>query len=663
MGLTVGLTALLFDEVLEHSAQLVFLNTPISGLPSCDLVFDKSSTIVPVTLVFDDKDAGEIVAVDALVNGAIICTLPLPAMLGILFVCPIAELKITDTIPSPALFARLEAQYDTNTARPLVGQNRGGWAVAKHDESGMSGINEHMQHAISNSAFSSAKLQSGYKEIIGVKTSFVQADKLHTNTSGTFERSEHRPMQAATLYNDAKRMRRVLVTAFQAADKAQNPMNRQRHQDARRDRVLSYSTWSAAMQSCSSNTDSLASAVLAIKNWRHRQQEAIRPYAGTSKHQLIPIVSCSQNKHLLFDTSWSNSPVLIFSCEHQTSLPFSRIVILASRAYVTINNIILRRVDGDIPIAAYSFAMSLDYQSWTWSWSASIELVSLPLITPGSDGQPVEVEAIINGAPYRLCAEGFGSQRGFAKSRVGIKGRGLAAVLDTPYAPVLNFASASDRTAQQLMLDALTINGVSIGWELDWGLTDWLVPGNTWTHQGAYISAITAIAQAAGGYVQPHNTSKTLRILPGYPAAPWAWGDVMPDFELPSAVVTVEGIDWTRKPDYNRVFVSGMNNGVLGQVTRAGTAGDSVAPMITDALITHADAARQRGLSVLSDTGAQERINLTLPVLAETGLITPGQFVRYVDAGRTTRIGLVRGTNLTWALPKMRQTLSIETHV
>lgn len=660
MGLTVGLTALLFDEVLEHSARLVFLNTPISGLPSRDLVFDKSSTIVPVTLVFDDKDAGEIVAVDALVNGAIICTLPLPAMLGILFVCPIAELKITDTIPSPALFARLEAQYDTNTARPLVGQNRGGWAVAKHDESGMSGINEHMQHAISNSAFSSAKLQSGYKEIIGVKTSFVQADKLHTNTSGTFERSEHRPMQAATLYNDAKRMRRVLVTAFQAADKAQNPMNRQRHQDARRDRVLSYSTWSAAMQSCSSNTDSLASAVLAIKNWRHRQQEAIRPYAGTSKHPLIPIVSCSQNKHLLFDTSWSNSPVLIFSCEHQTSLPFSRIVILASRAYVTINSISLHRVDTGIELHAYSFSMQLDADSWTWAWRASLHQDAQNHLGRDAQGDPPELSVHINGIPFHLRLTNASRDRRFGQVRWAVSGKGHAAILGAPYAPRMVFSNAADRTAQQLMADVLTINGVSLGWSVDWGLTDWLVPAGAWSMQGSYIEAINDIAQAAGGYVQPHATDAVLRVLPRYPAAPWAWASTSPDFDIPAAAAELENTQYVDKPAYERVFVGGVGMGVFGPVTRAGTAGSVLAPQVTHALITHADAQRQRGLAELSDSGQQEHMTLKMQVLPATGIILPGQFVRY--RGDKTVTGIVRSTSIDWAHPVLRQTIGIETH-
>ena len=365
--------------------------------------------------------------------------------------------------------------------------------------------------------------------------------------------------------------------------------------------------------------------------------------------------------HLVFECPPLSMPNLVFGVHACYLPPVAGVVVPFLRTYVTINSITLRRVDGNLPIPTHAFSMSLDADSWTWSWNASIPLAALPLVQPGSDGAPVEVEAMVNGVPYRLYAEGIASQRQFAQGRIAVKGRGLAALLDAPYASVTNHGNTAARTAQQLMLDVLTVNGVGFGWAVDWGMTDWLVPGNTWTHQGAYISAILNIAQAAGGYVQPHDTDQVLRILPRYPTAPWAWAIITPDFELPSAVVSVEGIDWTRKTGYDRVFVSGIQNGVLGQVSRAGTAGASVAPMVTDALITHAAAARQRGLSILSDTGRQARVTLTLPVLAETGLIKPGQFVRYQD-GADSRLGLVRSTSLTWSRPKLRQTIAVETH-
>ena len=56
---------------------------------------------------------------------------------------------------------------------------------------------------------------------------------------------------------------------------------------------------------------------------------------------------------------------------------------------------------------------------------------------------------------------------------------------------------------------------------------------------------------------------------------------------------------------------------MLARVKRAGFAGNTPAPMVVDALVTHADAARGRGLEVLGNTGAQRIMTL------ETGIL-PG---------------------------------------
>ena len=81
-----------------------------------------------------------------------------------------------------------------------------------------------------------------------------------------------------------------------------------------------------------------------------------------------------------------------------------------------------------------------------------------------------------------------------------------------------------------------------------------------------------------------------------------------------------------------------------------------------DPLITQAVAARQRGLAVLSDTGRIATVGLRLPVLAETGVIAPGSFVKYVDDG-IERIGLTRSVQVEVGLPSIWQTLGVETHV
>jgi hypothetical protein len=198
---------------------------------------------------------------------------------------------------------------------------------------------------------------------------------------------------------------------------------------------------------------------------------------------------------------------------------------------------------------------------------------------------------------------------------------------------------------------------------VDYGLEAWNVPANVFNHQGTYISAVNALVQAGGGYLIPHPSALSFKVRHLYPVAPWDWAeDVIPDFVLPSSVVTREGLTWKERPGYNRVFVSGQEQGVLGQVTSAGTAGEVLAPMVTDALITTAAAARQRGLAVLGDTGKQIEHQLRLPVLAETGIIQPGAFVEYEDGGES-RIGIVRSTQVDVGMPDVYQTLGVECHV
>ena len=359
---------------------------------------------------------------------------------------------------------------------------------------------------------------------------------------------------------------------------------------------------------------------------------------------------------------------LIFGCPTPQQ-PDATVVVPIRRAYIVLNSASLTRVLDGAPIPTLSLSIGLDSSSWTWGFDASLPAEAQTLVEPSSG--PVEVLATINGQSFRLVVESISRERRFGQVGVRISGRGRNAILDAPYSAAKSFTNTGDRTAQQLAADSLLENGVNVGlatigeaWQVNWGLTDWLVPAGVWVHQGTHISALNAIAQAAGGYLRPDRTAATLHIEPRYPTAPWAWEAVNPDIELPSAVTIQESIQWQDKAPYNRVFVSGQQSGILGQVTRAGTAGDEVAPMVTDALITHADAARQRGISILGDTGRVANVTLSLPVLPETGIIEVGKFVRYVD-GAVTRKGIVRSSSVSVGASAVdvRQQITLETHL
>lgn len=339
------------------------------------------------------------------------------------------------------------------------------------------------------------------------------------------------------------------------------------------------------------------------------------------------------------------------------------IVVPVRRAYIVLNTVTLVRAADGAPLDATALNLQIDADSWTWGWDATIPGAQLALVEPIIDGEPVELLATVNGEQFRLLAERIARERSFGQSRLRISGRSRAAMLASPHSPVVTRSNDIDRTVRQLLDDALTTNGVSLGWAVDWQAADWLVPAGVWSHTGSYIEHAQRIAEAAGAYVQADPLLDTLHVLPRYPALPWDWSAATPDMILPSAPVVREAVEWLDKARYNRVFVSGTEaGGILGQVTRNGTAGDLVAPMVTDSLCTHADAARARGGAILADTGRQARITLDLPVLTETGIIRPGALVEYTDAG-TARRGLVRSTAVRAQLPTARQTIELEAHV
>ena len=235
-------------------------------------------------------------------------------------------------------------------------------------------------------------------------------------------------------------------------------------------------------------------------------------------------------------------------------------------------------------------------------------------------------------------------------------------MLDDPRVPAQTFTHALDRTAQQLMTDVLTINGVGFGWSVDFGLQDWLVPGGVWMHRGSWSSALADIAASVGGYLQPHDTDPVIRVLPLWPKPWWEWDTLAPDIELPAGIGEVDDTEVIDLPLYDRILVSGESRGVALDWTRAGTAGLVLKDMALHPLITTIVAARQRGIAELSESGRMLKHKLTMPVLPQTGVIKPGTVLRYADDDAAQRIGIVRATSVSEQWPVLTQSLEIDGH-
>ena len=317
----------------------------------------------------------------------------------------------------------------------------------------------------------------------------------------------------------------------------------------------------------------------------------------------------------------------------------------------------LVRVWDGAAIPCDSFSLRLDVDSWAWGFNAAIPYDARSLIAPPTPGAPIELQATIDGFNVRVIAEQISTNRQGLSASASVSGRGLTALLDAPYAASQVFGNTSALTAAQLIDQALPP-----GWASNWTATDWLVPAGAWSHQGTPITAAQVVAAAAGAFLRPFDTGLGWDVVPRYPAGPWDWATLTPDVSLPSAVVEVEGIQYVDKARYNRVYVAGSGPGaVLARVTRAGTAGDLVAPMISSPLITHVDAGRQRGLPVLADTGRVVTASLRMPVLPGVGVFRPGWLIDYVDAGITRR-GIVRGVSVDVAFGNVSQAVEVESN-
>ncbi len=638
---TVSPVTLVFGADIRRPTDLVFAENPI--------------TLSPVRLVFGDD-----VGVGSQPDATVAIDAALPALTGAQAI--VMGLAVSVRSALPGLTCSAAVQYQSQTQRPTVASVHSGAQVAATRESGIRAPEQHALRveAGSREAFTEAILMS-----MPVRMTFVDAQRIVSSKFGLFEDGQQCGARLHANWQDGLNDRRAQhLGAFKDGLRAQNGVLRPRFQEGLRDRRNWLGARFQDANKCpASRYRGHAGAGMArSKGWIGRFEEAWVPRPGIHAAALPPIAPTPYwGAQLLFACPPLSVPLLVFGLRQCEITPTGVVTVPVRRVYFVINDVSLHRVSDGAEVPVFSLSLSLDAASWAWGFEASLPASAEALLDPGSAEGPVALLASVNGADFYVLAESISRERTFGDASIKVTGRGRNAVLAAPYAPVMSFSNAEARTARQLMDDLLMINGVSLGWSVDWGLTDWNVPAGVFAQQGTWIEALAAIAGAAGGYLIPHRTDTSLRVRHRYPVAPWNWGTVAPDFVLPVDAVARESLHWLDKPAYNRVFVSGQEVGVLGQVTRSGTAGDVLAPMVVDSLITEATAARQRGIAVLSDTGRQIEVSLRLPVLSETGIIEPGAFVEYQD-GSVTRLGLVRATQVQAGLPEVWQTLGVQAY-
>jgi len=565
------------------------------------------------------------------------------------------------------LRGRIEAHWDANVSRGMRAEVRAAW---QEGVAAVGAADDRWQGSQPVRIAAVAPWQDGLAARGGMLGHWQETERLRAAGRGHWQQAAPARGGMDARWQDGERLRAAVRGAWQQGRPARAALDAH-WEETLRLRAAVRSAWQeAAAVRASMRTGHGDAARLRI-TLRPHWQEARRPPVGLSG--LVPPVQppCyvpGLPVALVFKVAAdSRMPLrLVFTCEGQGGTnPGGTVVVPARRSYIVINSVEIRRADalaGD-PLPSESFQMRLDRQSWTWSFSAAFHASARDALAPGLGGQPVELEVRVNGQPFRLQGERIGRSRRLPEHLVTVSGRGRAALLDAPYAPVQTFGNGLDVTAHQLMTEVLTLNGVGFGWSVDWQLTDWLVPGGAWMHQGTYISALADIAGAVGGYLQPHDVDPVLRVLPSWPLPWWRFGELVPDFDLPEGLAEVDETEVMDRPDYDRIFVAGEGFGNTFDLTRSGLPGTVLKqPMAVHALLADLVAAKQRAIAELSDSGRALMHKMTLPVLPATGVIKPGQVLRYYDDASAQRVGLVRSTILEEQFPVLTQSLEVESH-
>lgn len=388
-----------------------------------------------------------------------------------------------------------------------------------------------------------------------------------------------------------------------------------------------------------------------LKGWRDGWEEAMQPGPGTSPPPKPPIIPERPDKRTLrLEFGRKRGEAELEFVWHGSD---AAIVIPTRRVYLVSNTAMIVRVRDGLDIPATAASIELDTDSWAWQFSAQIPRIAAAALTDEE-----EVSIHINGQQWDCVCDGWQSSQSFGRESATLTGRSRTAYLSPTH--VLAQAVSEPAAATMAQLAAAVL---PVGWTLDWQAADWLVPAGFFSLDNQTpIEVVNYLAEAAGGFVLPHQRNRHLVIKPRYPTAPWQLDTAVADVAIPRAIITTLGSDFQPGHAANGIWVSGGHQGISARVVRQGTAGEQQAPTITHPLVCDVTAARAQGVVGLAKTMPKRIQTIELPLSADTGLILPGALLA-VDGWK----GYNRGVRVSAALQNramtVRQQLTVERFV
>lgn len=320
---------------------------------------------------------------------------------------------------------------------------------------------------------------------------------------------------------------------------------------------------------------------------------------------------------------------------------------------VMINNTVsVTRSDG-IEIHVQSANIACDTDSWCYTADLSVKFEHESLV---ADHPVIMIK--MNHLSWLVEVESIDYQSGFNQNTLSVKCRSLTAVFDSGS---LSADFPDGISANQLAMQQIQEIGLDTGFDLEWGIEDWIIPGNIYSYtDSSRLDIIKAPINAVNALLLSHPTEPLFLVKSRYKQMPWSLENMHVDFGVSDKDILTISKQYIEKPMYDAVFVSGDVAGLTAHCRRDGAAGNKVAPIVIERLITEQQAALERGRSVLASVGKQQNIQVSMPLYAETPILYQSDIVKINDFIGYLRSYSVRAESDAKGSVTIRQSLGIE---
>jgi len=277
------------------------------------------------------------------------------------------------------------------------------------------------------------------------------------------------------------------------------------------------------------------------------------------------------------------------------------------------------RVRDNLPILISSF----DYQMARTQFAATCS-IKFQSKVDYSRGVDELLKVSVNGYDFYTTISKPSSSLSFNKKAFSGSGYSRLYELSNNQRPA-NYTNTVPKTLAGLMSDIVS----GTDWTIDSShIIDYLVPALAFSYiNKTPAEALKMCADAIGAILKTNDATQVIEIIPKWPVMPWNTDNAVCDVILNDSVILQHDTDKILQNTSNVVFVRGEQLGVHCKISQTDTLADLYASDVVDPLITHNQAAVQRGSCELANSGNKEQSSIRTKIMADLPPVTPGMLI------------------------------------